>query len=162
MRLTSYSDGGGRVGIGWDLEDGSRYMAIGARLGVGNVHEFFIGDSGHAPVSGVYTAPPSNDDFFNLLVRKVGTTGTGADTIELYVDGILAQSVSYTTAGGGPYVSTPGVIFGGIFGAIEATGEVTGFSFGINEAAPALLPEPSTALLCAVGLVLGLRARRRR
>jgi len=156
MRLLSYSDGPGRVGMGWDFEDGTRYMAIGARLGVGNVHEFFIGDSGHAPVAGVYTPAPNGDDFYNLRVRKVGTSGTAADTIELYVNDILAQSVSYTTAGGS-IVSTPGVIFGGIFGGSAATAEVNGFSFGINEAAPALLPEPSAIALFAIGALLAVR-----
>jgi len=162
VRIMSYGDlgGGERPLFTAVVEDGSRFLGLGASK-VGNDAHFFLMDGGFTPFIS-YTAPLTGDDFFNVVLRKTGTTGTSSDLIYLYVDGVLVAPVYGTHTQN--YGNLPGpdptraVYFGAGASPAFGTIQMTGVSFGIDQFAPALLPEPSSLMLGLAGLLFCVRS----
>jgi len=160
-RLNSFGDNYGEHGLlQVVIGDGTIFTGIGMSLGTGG-NRFFLLGSGGTPLGGVvYTATaPSGDDFFNILLTKTGTTGTSADQVNLYVDGVLAMTQNYGNMAAG---TGRNLTFGASSSVASGTIQMTGASFGIGESAPSLIPEPSALAMGVVGLVFGRMKLRRR
>jgi len=139
------------------IGDGTRLVGFGVTNLSANMNAIFLINSGVSPLVTPYVATLGNDDFFNIRMTKTGTSGGASDTVSLYVDGVLAQSVSYTALSSYTF---PELLFGNSASQPFGLTQLTGASFGINEAAPALLPEPTTAVMILAGAMLLMRRYR--
>lgn len=140
------------------IGDGTRLAGFGVTNISANMNAIFLINSGVGPLVAPYIATLGNDDFFNIRMTKTGTTGGAGDTVNLFVDGVLAQSVSYTALSSYTF---PELLFGNSASQPFGLTELTGASFGINEAAFALLPEPSAIVMVLASAALLLRRHRR-
>ena len=140
------------------IGDGTKLVGFGVTNISANVNAIYLISLSLAPLTTPYIATLTNDDFFNIRLVKQGTSGGAGDTVQLYVDGTLASSVSYSTMSAYAF---PELLFGASGSLPFGTIELTGASFGIGAAAPALIPEPSSVALACAGVAL-LFARRRK
>jgi hypothetical protein len=142
--------------------DGNAFVGFGMTLTNGQTQTFLCANGCTATQFSPYNIIPlGNDDFFNVHLRKIGTTGTSADTVELYVNGSFVDSTThgnFVGAFGGAKEFLFGTASSPAFGRVE----LTGLSFGIGETAPALLPEPSGMGLVAITALCALRRFRAR
>jgi hypothetical protein len=103
--------------------------------------------------------------FFEVVVTKTGTSGTTADTVKYEVydatgTNLLNSTTRLFTFDVGYGNLGHEIDFGNFSGNPTGTFELQWATFGIGEAAP-FIPEPSAALLVAVGgLVVCWRRRR--
>ena len=144
--------GGGAYGWGTAYSNGQTWV---------NFESSFSVNGFGAPI-GVVGNP-----FLDIVVTKTNGAnpgGRGDDSIvlQVYTNNFttLLGTISTTLAGGRSGFGSPSVIFGNQFGAPTGTFVLDWATFGVGELAP-IVPEPSTALLGAVGM-LSLVLRRRR
>lgn len=144
------------------FDDQTRFVEYGVRYITGGVgtNRFVFNTS--SLVIDVPAGP-----FYEAVLTKTGTTGTAADSVTLQVfdstGNTLLGSLTrpYGADGFGTLSTTEKVLFGNFFGSPTGTFETKWATFGIGEAAPFLIPEPSTALLFGCGALI-LYGRRRR
>jgi hypothetical protein len=147
----------GRAPFYLRILDGTKFIGIGVTHISPTVNRFFLVDNVGKPLNTgggprFDDVALGGDDFFNIRVVKEGTTGTINDTIRLYVDGVQIENEAYPAF---PAISSRDVLWGSLsspgFGTFELTG--VSFSIGGQNAAPALLPEPTSLLLGLLGLL---------
>lgn len=132
------------------MDDGTRQVSWGMRFDGVNTEFGFLDATGAISYGATDIAAPTGDDFFNVLMRKTGST------VQLIIDGVTTASVAYASL---PTSSDIDVLFGNTSSPAYGRVELTGQSFAIGEAAPNLIPEPS--LLALGGFSLLVLARRR-
>jgi hypothetical protein len=172
VRATPTTDYGGSGGAGAAIfsaavADGSRFISLGFAYNLPPVdtgYDFYFTSSGYAPLgtSTRYSeAVPGVPKFYDILLKKIGTTGTAADTVQLYVDNVLRVTDSYTNFSAVAYKE---LSWGQSSGSSTGTALVNGVTYGLGEAAPLIVtpvPEPTTALLAVFGAIIVLARRRR-
>ena len=140
--------------------DGNAFVGFGMTLTNNQTKIFLCGNGCTATTFLPYNLIPlTNDDFYHIFLRKVGPTGTGADTVDLYANGSLVDSTTYANFGTG--FSSKEFLFGTASSPAFGTVQLTGLSLGIDQSAPALIPEPTTFGMIALGLMIAARKLRR-
>jgi hypothetical protein len=160
VKITSDNNAAGFLYL-QEMFDGTRYMAW-ATAKVGANTRFYIANLTGGTLAGTVAVDLPGTDFFQVDMKKTGTTGTAADSIVLSVDGTPIISTTYNLL---PSFASVGIGWGDESSPDVGVTLLTGASFGIGEAAPELLnmvPEPSTVALGAVGLALTRVSRRAR
>jgi hypothetical protein len=143
------------------IGDGTRLVGFGITNAGANNAIALISTS-LTPLSSYTIVPLSGDDFFDIDLRKTGTSGGASDTVTLRVNGTVIDTQPYTAMSSYPLSPSAELLFGSSNGSGTAgLIELTGASFGINQAAPALIPEPSIAALSMAAFGLALVRRRR-
>jgi hypothetical protein len=146
--------------------DGTKLVSLGvSHHNTNNTTMFFFVQAGFPDADTTpyeTSAPPVRPDgFYDVWLRKTGTTGGASDTVQVFVDGVLALSQAYNQFENTPYGALRELNFGqDTSGGVSGTMQITGITFGLGEAAPAVR-EPAGASVTLLGLV-GLVCRRRR
>jgi hypothetical protein len=139
------------------IGDGTRLVGFGITNAGGN-NAIALISTALTPLSSYTLVSLSGDDFFNIDLRKTGTSGGASDTVTLRVNGTVIDTQSYTAMSSYTF---PELLFGSSNGSgTSGLIEMTGASFGIDQLAIALIPEPSATALALIVLGLGLRMRR--
>jgi hypothetical protein len=136
-----------------DFIGGGHRFGIGASLDAGSAVFFLINSAGDRWSTRITVAAPpvASDGFYDVFFHKDADTNanTADDPLVLKVDNV-AYVTNVTTWGalGAGTVSTD-LLFGqaeSVASVNPGSMQLTGLSFGIGQAAPGLIPEPTTAL----------------
>lgn len=139
------------------IGDGTRLVGFGV-TNAGANNAIFLINTSLTPLSSPTIVSLSGDDFFNIDLRKTGTSGGASDTVTLRVNGTVIDTQSYTAMSSYTF---PELLFGSSNGSgTSGLIEMTGASFGIGQDAFALLPEPTATVMILVGGVLLVRRYR--
>ena len=141
--------------------------ALYTSAGVGSNRFYFVGENLTTPASGSINIPWDPNSFYQVVLSKpVGFSAGLLTTLEVFdaTGTNLLGSITKTFTGFNDGTFTdPLLIFGTtINGGPTGTYQVQWASFGLGEAAPVLIPEPSTAMLGIVGGLLAYRRSRGR